>query len=52
VRRYEAWGPAGLEDQAHVARTHPLQTPDDIVDVLVRLRKQFPFWNRRSCAHG
>jgi hypothetical protein len=41
--RYEQLGPAGLEDQRSVAKSCPHRTPDEVVDRIITLRKQFPF---------
>jgi hypothetical protein len=43
LARYRELGPAGLEDRKPVALTCPHRTPDEVVDRVVALRKQFPF---------
>ncbi len=43
VQRYEALGPAGLEDKKPIATTCPHRTPDPIHDLVVALRKEHPF---------
>lgn len=48
VRRYESDGPSGLLDRPSIARRHPAQTPDDIVDAVVNARKQHPFWGPKK----
>jgi transposase InsO family protein len=39
IRRYQAEGPAGLLDRSSAPRTIPHRTPDELVEVLVLLRK-------------
>jgi transposase InsO family protein len=48
IKRYEERGPAGLLDQPPVAYVHRLQTPADLVDAIVQLRKQRPFWGPKK----
>jgi transposase InsO family protein len=43
LTRYREFGAAGLEDRRPVARTCPHRTPDEVVDRVIALRKQFPF---------
>lgn len=43
VARYEALGPAGLCDQAPVARSCPHRTADAMVSRITELRKKHPF---------
>jgi transposase InsO family protein len=42
VARFRERGPEGLKDQPPVARRHPNQTPDAVVDAIVALRKERP----------
>lgn len=48
LERFEKEGPAGLEDRAPVAARHPKQTPAEIVDRLVNLRKEHPLWGPKK----
>lgn len=43
LTRYRELGPAGLEDQKPIARSCPHQTPPQIEDRIVELRKEHPF---------
>jgi len=43
LSRYRELGPAGLEAQKPVAKSFPHQTPDNVVDRVVELRKKHPF---------
>jgi len=43
LERYRTGGPEGLSDQAPVARHHPNQTPNEVVDRIVELRKERPY---------
>lgn len=43
LARYQALGPAGLEDKKPVPLECPHKTPDAVVDVILGLRKQHPF---------
>src|SRR5580698_8827438 len=43
LERCRAGGPEGLRDQSPVARRHPNQTPDSVVDRIVQLRKERPY---------
>jgi putative transposase len=43
IARYNALGPEGLRDQVRVARDHPNQPPQAIVDRVVELRKERPY---------
>lgn len=47
-RRFEQGGVAALEDRPPVAGTHKNQTPDDVADRLVNLRKQHPTWGPKK----
>ena len=46
--RYEELGPAGLEERAPIARTCPHKTADELVTLLVELRKQHPTWGPKK----
>src|SRR5438093_1520941 len=48
VERYEVFGPAGLIDRPPVARVCPQRTPDELVDAVVSLRKERPFWGPKK----
>jgi transposase InsO family protein len=43
VARYEAQGPAGLEDRKPVPVGCPHRTPDAVIDRILALRKQYPY---------
>lgn len=42
LQRYNEHGPAGLEDREPVARRCPHATPNEVVDRIVALRKEYP----------
>jgi putative transposase len=46
--RYEELGPAGLEERAPIARTCPHKTADELVTLLVEMRKQHPTWGPKK----
>jgi transposase InsO family protein len=48
VDRYEQQGPAGLQDRRPVAHSHPDRVPDELVDIIVATRKQYPFWGPKK----
>jgi len=48
IDRYEQYGPAGLQDRAPIARTHPRQVPEQIVDLVLRARKEHPSWGPKK----
>jgi len=48
IRRYQAEGLAGLEDQSRRPHCSPNQTPAEIVDELVRLRQRKPNWGPKK----
>jgi transposase InsO family protein len=48
VARYEQLGAKGLEELPRDARTHPLRTSAEVVDAVVKARKQHPFWGPRK----
>jgi putative transposase len=43
LRRYNEQGPAGLEDRKPVAHECPHRTPDEVVDRIVAMRKEYPY---------
>lgn len=43
LERYQALGPAGLEDRRPVAHNCPHRTPEAVTDRIVALRKEHPF---------
>jgi putative transposase len=43
LARYEAHGPAGLEDRKPAPKTRPHRTPNEVGDLVVALRKKYPF---------
>ena len=48
VRRYEALGPAGLLDRQPIAQHHPQAREAEVVDEVVRLRKEHPHWGPKK----
>jgi putative transposase len=48
IERYEEGGTAGLMDRRPLARNHPDRVPDALVDVLVEVRKEHPFWGPKK----
>ena len=46
--RFEQGGPSALEDRAPVALRHPSQTPANVVDRVVAVRKAHPFWGPKK----
>ena len=48
LQRYEQRGPAGLYDEAPRARSHPQQTPPQVLDAVLRARKRHPHWGPRK----
>jgi putative transposase len=43
LARYEEQGPAGMEDRKPAPRTCPHRTAEDVADLVVELRKKYPF---------
>jgi transposase InsO family protein len=44
INRYAEFGPAGLEDRSHAAHTHPNQTPEAVVQAVIREKLAHPTW--------
>jgi transposase-like protein len=48
VERYEREGPTGLLDRPAVPRLYPHRTATELVDAIVRARKEHPFWGPKK----
>jgi transposase InsO family protein len=48
IQRYEAAGPAALEDRSRAPHRHPQATPAHVVDAIVSLRRRHPRWGPRK----
>lgn len=48
VERYEEFGLVGLVDRAPVASHHPHATPSEVIDALLKLRKEHPSWGPKK----
>ena len=48
VKRYEANGERGLEEQSRAPQRHPNQTPAEIEQQVLALRRQHPRWGPRT----
>lgn len=48
IERYEADGPSGLVDRRPLALSHPERVPDALVDAMVAVRKEYPFWGPKK----
>jgi transposase InsO family protein len=48
VARYETLGPRGLEERRPVAHTFPHATPAQVLDELLKLRKERPTWGPKK----
>ena len=48
VERYRSHGEAGLWDRSHAVRCCPHRTPRSVVDRLIELRRDHPFWGPRK----
>jgi transposase InsO family protein len=48
VARYRSHGEAGLHDRSHLVRHCPHRTPAPIVERLLELRQEHPFWGPRK----
>jgi transposase InsO family protein len=46
--RFDELGPPGLLDQPPVARRHPQQTPSAVLDAVLDVRRQHPFWGPKK----
>lgn len=44
IRRYAELGPAGLEDRSHAVHSHPNQTPESVVEAVIRQKQAHPTW--------
>jgi putative transposase len=44
LKRFDELGPAGLSDRARAPRTHPNQTPDNMVRRILKVRGDHPLW--------
>lgn len=47
-KRYEQFGPAGLEDRAPIPRACPHATPPEMLDLILELRKERPTWGPKK----
>jgi len=47
-KRYEQFGPAGLEDRAPIPRSCPHATPPEMLDLILELRKERPTWGPKK----
>ena len=48
LRRYEVDGAAGLEDRSRAPQSHPNALADDVVQVVLALRRRHPRWGPRK----
>jgi putative transposase len=48
IERYEQGGPEGLLDRRPLAHTHPDRVADTVVDAVLEVRKQYPFWGPKK----
>lgn len=48
VERYRRQGEAGLSDRSHAVRRCPHRTPASVVEQLLQLRQEHPFWGPRK----
>ena len=48
LRRYEVDGAAGLEDRSRAPHSHPNALADDVVQVVLALRRRHPRWGPRK----
>jgi transposase InsO family protein len=46
--RFEEAGKPGLESRSKAPRSHPNETPDQVVEALLELRRQHPTWGPRK----
>ncbi len=44
VQRYLDEGPSGLGDRSSAPKLHPNQTPQDAVDRVLEMRREYPLW--------
>ena len=47
LRRYAASGEQGLAERSHAPQRHPNQTPDEIEQLVLSLRRAHPLWGPR-----
>lgn len=50
IRRYQADGPAALENRSRAPHRHSHATPDHIVEAIIALRRRHPRWGPRKLA--
>lgn len=48
VRRYEADGPAALEERSRAPLTHPNAVAADVVEIILAIRRRHPRWGPRK----
>jgi transposase InsO family protein len=48
LRRHEAEGEAGIGDRSRAPRRHPNQTPAEVEQAVLQLRRQHPRWGPRT----
>lgn len=48
LARYDELGATGLQQRGSVAQVVPHRTPDAVIDAVVALRKQHPFWGPKK----
>jgi len=48
LRRYEELGLSGLLDQSRAARRHPNETPEELAELMVALRRRHPHWGPKK----
>jgi transposase InsO family protein len=46
--RFETSGEAGLTDRSRAPRSHPNETPDEVVEALLEVRRKYPSWGPRK----
>ncbi len=51
IERFEAEGPAGLEDRMRRPRQHPNQTPEAIESAIAEFRRRHPDWGPKKIVH-
>jgi putative transposase len=48
LERYKTYGPSGLEDESRAPKTIPWALEEDMVDLLVEVRRRHPTWGPRK----
>lgn len=48
LRRYEIAGLQALHDQARAPRRHPNETPEELAELIVILRRRYPTWGPKK----